>query len=377
MLRIKSSFLSGERLFLILPLALSIFGLLMIFEASSVSALRDFGDKFYYLKYQAIWLVFSLGAFFFFSFLDFRFLRRIALPFFMVSLFFLLIVLLPGVGKTVYGGRRWIWWGAIRFQPAELAKLSLIIYLSTLLEKKREFLPLVVIMGLVLGLLLLEPDLGTAIIIIGTAFSIYFVAGAPWWQIGGIVLLSFILAPILILVSPYRRERFFGFLKSAFSAQGAPYHVRQILLALGAGGVLGRGLGQSRQKFLFLPEVTTDSIFAIIAEEFGFLGAAGVILLFMILMLKGLKLAILSKDPFAQKLVVGVTACLGLQTIINLSSIVALIPLTGVPLPFISYGGSSLLVTLSGMGIVYNCSRTERLSKLIGSQSQAFSGRRT
>ena len=126
-----------------------------------------------------------------------------------------------------------------------------------------------------------------------------------------------------------------------------------------------------------MPEVTTDSIFAIIAEEFGFLGAAGVILLFMIIMLKGLKLAILSKDPFAQKLVVGVTACLGLQTIINLSSIVALIPLTGVPLPFISYGGSSLLVTLSGMGIVYNCSRTERLSKLIGSQSQAFSGRRT
>lgn len=357
MLRIKSPFLSGERLFLILPLALSIFGLLMIFEASSVSALRDFGDKFYYFKYQAIWLVFSLGAFFFFSFLDFRFLRRIALPFFVASLFFLLIVLLPGVGKTVYGGRRWIWWGVIRFQPAELVKLSLIIYLSTLLEKRREFLPFVAIIGLVLGLLLLEPDLGTAIIIIGTAFSIYFVAGAPWWQIGGIVLLTFILSPILILISHYRRERFSGFLKSTFSSQEAPYHVRQILLALGAGGVLGRGLGQSRQKFLFLPEVTTDSIFAIIAEEFGFLGAAGLILLFMILMLKGLKLAILSKDSFAQKLVVGVTVCLSLQAIINLGSIVSLIPLTGVPLPFISYGGSSLLVTLSGMGIVYHISK--------------------
>ncbi len=329
----------------------------MIFDASSVAAFRDFGDKWYYFKHQGIWLVLGIFSFLFCSLIDYRRLKKIALPFFLVNLLLLLAVLLPGIGRTVYGGRRWLWLGGFGFQPAELMKLSLIIYLATLFEKKREFASFLIVVGAVLGLLLLEPDLGTAIIAVGTAFSLYFVAGAPWSQILGFLAMGVFLGPILILISSYRRQRFFGFLQSTFSATAASYHVRQILIALGGGGIFGRGLGQSRQKFLFLPEVTTDSIFAIIAEEFGFLGATALICLLAFLIFRGLKLTFSLKDPFAQMLVTGIIFCLGFQALINLGSMVTLIPLTGVPLPFISYGGSSLVISLTSMGIVYNISR--------------------
>lgn len=359
MLKAKNLF-TGKNVFLFLPLALSIFGLLMIFEASSVSALRDFNDKFYYLKHQVVWLFFGVISFFVFSFLDYRIWRKLSLPFFVLSIIFLVLVLIPGIGKTVYGGRRWIWLGIFRFQPAELAKLSLVIYISSLFEKKKRFLPFLVVVGLVLGLLLLEPDLGTAVIILSSVFSIYFITGVSYLQIAGIGIVAAILSPVLILFSSYRKERFFAFLKSSFSAEESSYHVRQVLLALGIGGFFGRGLGQSKQKFLFLPEVTTDSIFAIIAEEFGFLGSTLIIFLFVYLIVSGFKLALSCKDPFGQMLVVGITAYIGVQALINFASMVTLIPLTGVPLPFISYGGSSLLITLSSMGIIYNISKQQR-----------------
>ncbi|PIV01288.1 stage V sporulation protein E [Candidatus Shapirobacteria bacterium CG03_land_8_20_14_0_80_39_12] len=359
MLKVKK-FFTGRNVFLFLPLTLSIFGLLMIFEASSVSALRDFGDKFYYFKHQMVWWFFGIVSFFVFSSLNFRIWRKLALVFFVLTIFFLVLVLIPKIGLTVYGGRRWISVGLFRFQPAELAKLSLIIYISSLFEKKKGLLPFLAVVGLVLGLLILEPDLGTAVIIIASVFSIYFISGVSFRQIAGMGVIAAVLSPALILLSSYRRERFFAFLKSFFSAKESSYHVRQILLALGTGGFFGRGLGQSKQKFLFLPEVTTDSIFAIIAEEFGFLGATLIIFLFVYLVVSGFKLAVSSKDPFGQMLTVGIITCVGVQASINFASMVTLIPLTGVPLPFISYGGSSLLITLSGMGIIYNISKQQR-----------------
>jgi cell division protein FtsW len=348
----------GDRWFFLFPLILSLFGLFMIFDASSAASLADFGDKFYFLKHQAVWLALGLGLFFFCAFLDYRVLRKIALPFLAVSWLFLLLVLIPGIGREIYGGRRWLQLGPVGgFQPGELVKLSLIIYLATLLEKKKAFVPFLLIAGVTLGLLLLEPDLGTASVVVATAFCLYFSAGASLKEIGGLVGLGLAATPLLIWLSPYRRERLLTFLNASRDTEGASYHVRQVLIALGSGGIFGRGLGQSRQKFLFLPEVTTDSIFAVIAEEFGFLGAFALIFLFFLLVFRGLKLAIGLKDPFAQLLSAGIIFSLGFQVLVNLGAMVSLIPLTGVPLPFISYGGSSLVVSLAGMGLVYNISR--------------------
>jgi len=354
------AFFSGaDRWLVILPLTLSLFGLLLIFDASAVAALHDFNDKFHFFRQQSIWLILGIFLFFLCSQLNYRFWKKIALPFFLVNLFFLVLVLIPGLGKQIYGGRRWLQFGFFGFQPAELTKLSLTFYLATLFEKKRDFLPFLVVTGVLLLLLLLEPDFGTAVIISATAFAIYFLAGAPWGQIILVGLLAAVGAPLLILFSPYRRQRLLTFFNSSFDVQGASYHLRQILIALGSGGIWGRGLGQSRQKFLFLPEVTTDSIFAVIAEELGFFGATILILALFFLVYRIFRLAILSKDPFGKMLVAGIGFFLGLQIIINLGAMVALFPLTGIPLPFISYGGSSLLVLLAGMGIVYNVSKNK------------------
>jgi len=357
MLRPKTYKLPGDKLLLILPLALSIFGLIVIFGASSVSALRDFNDKFHYLENQSIWLVLGMILFFIFSSIDYKILKKVAFPFFFLSLFCLLLVLIPSLGRQVYGGRRWLQIGFLGFQPAELTKFSMIIYLSTLFEKKREFLPFLVIVGIVLGLLILEPDLGTATIVISTAFAIYFVAGAPPGKILTFLSLSLVAVPVLIFLAPYRKQRLLSFLNSSFEANEASYHVKQILIALGSGGILGRGLGQSRQKFLFLPEVTTDSIFAIIGEELGFLGALLLIFTLAFLVYRSFRLALIVKDPFAKLLVTGIAFCIGFQIAVNLGAMVVLVPLTGIPLPFVSYGGSSLLVCLAGMGIIYNISK--------------------
>lgn len=358
MLKVRSLKFTGDRWLLILPLVLSIFGLFMIFDASAAAASRDFGDRFYYVKHQALWLLFGWMSFTFLSQVSLSWLKKMALPAFLVSLILLVIVLIPGVGREVYGGRRWLSVFGFGLQPSEIVKVTLTLYLATLFEKKKNFWSFIFILGVVLGLILLEPDLGTGVLIAAIAFTIYFVAGAPLQEIGLIFLAGGIIGPLLILLSPYRKQRLLTFLNHSFDAQGASYHVRQILIALGSGGLLGRGLGQSRQKFLFLPEVTTDSIFAIAAEEFGFLGATLLILAFFYLLYRVFKLALAAGDPFSRLVVIGLTASIGLQTLINLGAMVTLVPLTGVPLPFVSYGGSSLLVCLAAMGIIYNISKT-------------------
>lgn len=347
----------GDRLLFFLPLLLAIFGLLMVFNASSLTAVRDFGDKYYFLKHQAVWFIFGVTSFLFFCFLDYRILKKLALPGFLITLLMLVVVLIPGVTRQIYGSRRWLSLAGFVFQPAELAKLTMTLYLATLFEKKRNFVSFLSVLGVILVLLILEPDMGTAIIILATAFFLYFIAGAPLKKIGITALLGLIVIPLLIIISPYRKQRLLDFVASSFNAGKASYHVRQGLIALGSGGIFGRGLGQSRQKFLFLPEVTTDSIFAVIAEEFGFVGAMVLILNFAFLLGRGMKVILAAPDTFGQVLGAGIIIGLTLQVVINLGAMVALTPLTGVPLPFISYGGSSLLTFLSGMGIVYNISR--------------------
>jgi cell division protein FtsW len=291
------------------------------------------------------------------------------------SFFSLILVLIPGIGTKVLGARRWLVLGPLTFQPAELVKLSFIIYLSAFLlnesfgfeepvsSNKKKLLPFLVMLFILLGLVMLEPDLGTAIVLAATGLVVYFASGASLFYLTLVGIIGILSGVGLILFSPYRRERLLTFLNPTRDPLGASYHIRQILIAIGSGGWLGIGLGQSRQKYEYLPAVTTDSIFAVVAEELGFIGAVALLSIFLILIWRGMKIAKEAPDEFGRLLAVGITSWIGFQFLVNLSAMVALVPLTGVPLPFISYGGSSLVLSLTGMGILANIARQRVVKK--------------
>lgn len=350
---------------LIAVLILVGFGVLMVYDASVVEAFLSFSDKFHFVRLQFRWAVLSILVLGVFSFIPYRIWHKISLPLFIISLILLVVVLIPGIGTKVGGARRWLTLGGLTLQPAEIVKLTFIIYLSSWLSKRQSFWPFVFLSAILLGLVILEPDLGTAVVTVGTGFLVYFLSGAPLLALSGISLGGIIVGALLILSSTYRRSRLLTFLNPASDPLGASYHIRQILIALGSGGLFGQGLGQSRQKYAYLPEATTDSIFAIIGEEMGFLGGALITFCFLVVIYRGFQIARRAPDRFSQLLAAGLISSLALQICINLASMVALVPLTGVPLPFISYGGSSLVTNLAGIGIILNISRfSHRSSKL-------------
>jgi cell division protein FtsW len=341
----------------VLTLIATIFGLIMVFDSSSVTAIRDFADKFYYARQQVIWVIIGFVGLIFASKFDYHKLEKLASPFFLFNILLLIIVLIPGIGVKVMGARRWLNILGVSIQPAELIKLSFIIYLSAFLSKKKPFFHFVGILGLLVALIMLEPDLGTTIVIVTSSLTVFFVSGVNliyFLCLGGLGLVSGLL---LILSSSYRRERLMTFLDMGKDPLGASYHIRQVLLALGAGGLWGLGLGASRQKFSYLPEAMTDSIFAIIAEELGFFGAVAVIILLLSVVWRGFAIARKAPDSFGQYLAIGISSSIGIQILVNIASQVALVPLTGVPLPLISYGGSSLIVVLTSIGMLLNISK--------------------
>jgi len=342
---------------------LTIFGLAMIADASVVEAYRDFGDKLYYFKLQLQWAGIGLLGFVLASFFNYRKLRFLAVPLLIIALLSLGLVLIPAMGTKILGAQRWLGIGAFRFQPAELAKLAFVLYLAAFMSQKKNFWPFLILLTTLIGLIILEPDLGTAVIITATGLVVYFASGAPLVWLAGLGILGFLGGLGLIFSSSYRKERVLTFFNPTHDPLGASYHIRQILLALGSGGLLGLGLGQSRQKYEYLPAVATDSIFAIIAEELGFVGAVILILAFLLLIWRGFKIAKEAPDKFGALLATGIIAWIGFQTLINLSAIVALVPLTGVPLPFISYGGSSLILIMTASGILVNISKQKRVEK--------------
>lgn len=345
---------------LLITVILVLFGVLMVYNASSVSAFRDFGDKYHYLKDQVLWAAIGFLVLFLFANIPYRFLKKLALPLLLVTIVFLLAVFIPGIGVKALGANRWIDFKFFVLQPTEFAKLSLSIYLAAWFSNKEKgrLFAFLLLLGLILGLTILQPDMGTGVILVTTALGIYFLSGANILQFLITVPLILVAVIFFIKLAPYRIHRVLTFLDPTRDPQGTSYHIRQILVALGSGGLAGLGIGQSRQKYGYLPESTTDSIFAIIAEEVGFIGTTVLILLFLFLFSRGFKIAMGAKDNFGKLLGGGLTTFLCVQTLINIGSQVALLPLTGVPLPFISYGGSSLIVSLSAIGIILNIAKT-------------------
>jgi len=355
---------SRPDIFLIaLVLLMTIFGLIMVGDASVVEAYRDFGDKLYYLKLQAQWAGLGFLAFWLASLIHFRYLKKLAVPLMVFTIISLILVLIPGVGSQALGARRWLGVAGFRFQPAELAKFSLAVYLAALLSRKKQVLPFFILLGVLVSLVMLQPDLGTTVVLVTIGVLVYFVSGAPLWQISLIGILGVAMGIILIFSSSYRRQRVLTFLDPGQDPLGRSYHIRQVLIALGSGGVFGIGLGQSRQKYEYLPEVTTDSIFAVAAEETGFLGGSVILAAFLIFIWRGLRIARCAPDDFSRLLAVGVTSWIGLQAFVNLAAMVALLPLTGIPLPFISYGGSSLILALVAAGILVSISKYQVVKK--------------
>jgi len=341
-------------------------GLILLWSASAVISYQKFQDSYYYLKHQILFgLIPGVILLFLCSKINYNFFRKISFILFLGTIILLLLVFVPEIGYSCGKTRSWLKLGGISFQPSELLKIALIIYLAAFFEKQGKkiksfsqgFLPFIFILGIVALLLIMQPDIGTLGIVILIALVIYFVAGAKIGHLFLIILAGALGLFLLIKTASYRMERFMVFLNPSVDPQGIGYHINQALIGIGSGGMFGVGLGHSRQKFAYLPEVYGDSIFAIIAEELGFILTVGLIILFVALAIRGFKIAKNAPDKFSQLVAVGITSWIIFQTFINIMAMIGLIPLTGLPLPFISYGGSALAVLLASMGILINISK--------------------
>lgn len=337
---------------------LVIFGLIMVYDASVVQALSDFKDSYYYIRQQIIWVIIGLVSLVFFSQFNYKKFKKLALPLLLMSFFLLLAVFIPGLGISGGGAHRWLKIGSITIQPAEIIKLTGVIFLASIFEKKARFLPFVIlVLATTFITAILQKDLGSTLVFVINVSFLYFVSGGSIWHFIAVLPLALSSLLLLIFTSGYRVKRIMAFLDPFSDTQGYSYHISQVLIALGSGGLFGLGLGHSRQKFEYIPEVTTDSIFGIVGEELGFFGSILLIGLFALVLVRGFKIAQKASDNFGKILAIGLTSWLGIQIIINLSSMVALLPLTGVPLPFISYGGSALVVNLTAIGLLLNISK--------------------
>ncbi len=340
-------------------------GLIMIFSASSATAVRSFHDEAYFLKRQLSWLGVGLIAAIAAYQFDYRKLAKLASPLFLINLAMLFLVLIPHIGFESNGARRWLGFSSLSIQPSEFAKLTLVLYFASVLSKsggivrdlRRGIFPLATLTLVASALVLLEPDMGTASLLVMTAFVMFYAAGA---RLSHILLLTGAMLPaaaMAVLHSSYKRARILAFLDPWKDPQNTGFHIVQSLLALGSGGVLGLGLGVSRQKFFWLPEPYTDFIFAILGEELGLIGAVSVVILFVIFAYRAIRIAVAAPDRFGFFVAVGCAAMIVIQAFINIGVVTSSWPVTGVPLPFISFGGSSLVVNLVAVALLINIGR--------------------
>ena len=349
----------------IITLALLSLGIVMVFSASSVTAYHELGDAYHYLKRQSLWAAIGLVALVICMNIDYHLWAKLAGPLIVLSIIALTAVLVPGIGITISGSRRWLGAGPVRVQPSEFAKLSVVIFLAAYLSTSPDrvksvvrgiFVPLILV-GICALLVLREPDLGTTIGMAATAWLMLLIAGgSPGWLVG----LAAMTAPVIYLYArhdPVRMRRLTSFLDPWADPLDSGFHIIQSLLALGSGGLVGTGLGLSRQKFYYLPEQHTDFIFAIIGEELGFLGAALVVFLYAIFAWRGFRASLNAPDSFGSLLAAGITIMVALQAAMNIAVVTGSMPITGITLPLISSGGSSLVPMLAGVGILLNITR--------------------
>jgi cell division protein FtsW len=346
-------------LLVLVTLALVAFGLVMVYSASSARALLGADDPAYYLKRQALYAVAGLVALVLLSRTDYRRLRHAAGPLLLAS--FVLLVAVLAIGTAVNGARRWIPLGTLTFQPSELAKLALALWIAGLLARRPTpqtlndlIRPIGLVVGAACALILVEPDLGSALAISIMVAAALLVAGTPVRTLTAGCGIAGMLVLAAIWLEPYRRARIFSFIDPWHDPQGAGFQSVQAMIALGSGGIFGVGLGESVQKIYYLPEASTDMIFAIVGEELGLVGVLAVIGAFALFAYAGLNIALRCHDPFGKGLAAGLTALVCGQAAVNVSAVMGLAPLTGVPLPFVSYGGSSLVVSLASVGILLN-----------------------
>lgn len=355
--------------FVILTGIILFFGLLMLMSASSVFSYRKFGTSYYMFWHQVIsGFIPGILAFYICSRIDYRKWKKIAPALLFFSIFLLLIVFIPGIGRVYNGSRSWIYFFGISIQPAEIVKFIFIIYLASWIDGRGEkikgfetgFLPFLFVLGIIMLLMFLQPDFGTMIIIMLISLACFFIGEGNLKHIlylGGLFLGIVFVA---VKIAPYRLSRFIVFLNPNLDTRGVGYHLNQALIAVGSGGIFGLGLGQSRQKYGYLPEVSGDSIFAIMAEEIGFILCLFYIFLLFLLVSQGTKLARSCDDKYSRVLVSGIIVWIGFQSFINIGSVIGLMPMTGVPLPFVSYGGTAMVANLAAMGILFNVSKFRR-----------------
>ena len=347
---------------------LTLLGVVMVLSASSVNDLRIFGDTWHHLKRQILWLFLGVASMATTMRIDYRNFKKFSTPFLLLSLLLCGLVLFPGIGITANGSARWIGVGSFTFQPSEFLKLSMVIYLADLFSgsKKKTNITItsikkfLLVLGTASALLMLEPDLGTTAIIAAISLSILFFSG---FRIRNLFLMGFSGIALLFAASytsGYRRKRLLGVLDPWQDPTGIGWQALQSAVAISQGGVSGLGLGESRAKWGFLPFSHTDFIFAIVAEELGFIGSCIVILAFLSIGLAGLVTAFKAPDSFGQLLAAGITAWISIQAFVNLGAVLGMLPITGVPLPFVSSGGSSLVVTMAAFGILLNVARQSR-----------------
>ncbi|GAA0613042.1 stage V sporulation protein E [Virgibacillus siamensis] len=341
----------------------------MIYSASYIQAEYNFGDSFFYLKRQLLFSAVGIFAMFFIMSIPYGTWKKYSKVLLLVCFVLLLAVLIPGIGMERNGAQSWIGVGAFSIQPSEFTKLGLIIYLSVFLSVnqkyitsfKQGFFPSIILVFTAFGLIMLQPDLGTGVVLILTCMMMIYIAGARLSHFIGMATIGVAGFLYLILSAPYRISRITAFLNPWQDPLGDGFQIIQSLYALGPGGLMGVGLGNSLQKYFYLPEPQTDFIFAILGEELGFIGGTAVIALFGLLFWRGVRIGIEAPDAFGRFLALGIVSMITIQVMINVSVVIGLIPVTGITLPFLSYGGSSLTLTMCSVGILLNISKYSRI----------------
>lgn len=361
----KPGYHSLDKGLLIAIVGVVLFGLLSLSSASSIVAYEKFGDPYYYFKHQLFAVGAGIAAFWFFANFDYRRLKKYAFGFLLFSIVLLLLVFIPGLSAHYGKARSWINVFGFSLQPSEFVKLSFLLYLAAWLEVRKKDLhnlhqgigPFLAVLGVIALLMLLQPDFGTLSIVGMTSLVVYFVGGGKTKHILFIMLFAILGFLAMIQVKPYQMNRIKCVIDPGFSRNDVCYQINQSLIAVGSGGVWGRGISGSKQKYMYLPEVSSDFIFAVVAEEVGLIYSIGLVVAYMYIFYRGYKISINAPDDFGKILAIGIVSWIAIQVVVNIGGIINIMPMTGVPLPLVSYGGSAILTALAALGVLMNISR--------------------